>query len=140
MDAALGFLLTGPAAIAGVFVGGDSACAGPAADGGVALLDQRVARQLVIAQPVFDLFGRPGGERVDCQDAVDDLERFERGAVAVLIAFTAGDAGVEIGQRLGQRLDLAKGAAGVRRSAPQVAARVGGGQGGGVGRDVTHIG
>ncbi|MCY1383198.1 hypothetical protein D9M69_713010 [compost metagenome] len=72
----------------------------------------------MVAEPGLDLLGRPGGERIDGQNAVGGLERFERGAVGVLIAFAAGDAGVEAGQRLSQRLDLANGAAGVGLVAP----------------------
>ncbi|MNY11257.1 hypothetical protein D3C86_1442770 [compost metagenome] len=57
-----------------------------------------------------------------------------------MIAFAAGDAGIEPAHSLSQRLDLANGAAGVGCAAPQVAARIGDGQGGGVGRYVAHVG
>lgn len=113
-----------PASSARIFALIDGTRAGPAADGAIALLDQRMARQVVLVQPGLDVVGVPVGQRIDPQHPVQHLERFQLRPRRGLIAFAPGDDGVEPGRRPRQGSDLAQVAAGVGIRLPKVVAGV----------------
>src|SRR4029079_11387421 len=105
-----GIRLPPPAAGAHGLALGDRLRAGRAAERRVALLVERMGRDLVLAQVVPDLVLLPLGERVQLHDravVVVDLDLADVGARRPLVATKAGDPGVEIGERARQRLHLA---------------------------------
>src|SRR5258706_15283688 len=96
MYAAFGLLRTRPAAGAHVGVllshGGG---AGPAADRGEAVGDQRVGRQVMFGGVGVKLGLGPVGERVELQLAIVLLDYRQADAVAPMEALAAGEPGVE---------------------------------------------
>src|SRR5436190_5687894 len=99
-----------PATRALLLAGLDRARARSAADRRVALVVERVVRDVVLAHVVPDLVLRPLGERVQLDDravVVVDLDLADVRARRPLVAAQAGDPGVESMQHLRQRLHLA---------------------------------
>src|SRR6188472_3672375 len=92
----------------------DRARARSAADRGVALVVERVVRNVPFAHVVPDVLLVPLGERVELHDravVVVDLDLADVGAARPLVAAQAGDPRVERMQVLGERADLAEVAA-----------------------------
>src|ERR1700722_14835793 len=113
MDAAFGLAGPGPAAAARVGTRLDLDGAGRAADGGVAVVDQRVNQHVVDGDVVVDLLLAPADDRVDLDHLplVVPLDHLGLAALAGLVAAHAGDPRVVVGQRPLPRLDLAQVAA-----------------------------
>ena len=124
MYTAFGLGGSGPAAEAAVLAGLDGCGAGPAADRPVALIDERMPRQVLCVEPGLDLFLRPVVQRIDPDPTLEELERPEVTPVEGLAPLAAGDHGVDAGQSSLERTYLAKVAAGVGVDAPQVVAGV----------------
>src|SRR5882724_5773905 len=97
---------TGAVGLAGL----DRPGARRAADRRVALVVERVVRDVVLAHVLPDLVLRPLGERVQLDDravVVVDLDLADVGAGSPLVAAEPGDPGVERREMLVQGLDLA---------------------------------
>src|SRR6478735_8922789 len=89
---------------------GDRLRAGRAADRGVALLVERMGRNLILTEVVPDLVLLPLGEWVELHDravVVVDLDLPDVGARCPLVAAEAGHPRVEVGERPRQWLHLA---------------------------------
>src|ERR1700685_2743750 len=108
MNAALGLSGPGPAPAARVGTRLDPGGAGRAADGGVALVGQRIDQHAVGDDVVVDLLLAPADDRVDLDHLtpVVPLHHLALAAVAGLVAAHAGDPRVIVAQRPLQRLDL----------------------------------
>src|SRR5580698_5524606 len=142
MNAALGLSGPGPAPAARVGTRLDPGGAGRAADGGVALVDQRVDQHAVGDDVVVDLLLAPADDRVDLDHLppVVPLDHLGLAAVTGLVPADAGDPRVIVGQRPLQRLDLAQVAAQVRVAPVEPGAELGVLLGDGAGRgDVDQV-
>src|SRR3954470_21592351 len=109
-----GVRLPPPAAGAARCAGLDRARARSAADRGVALVVERVVRDVALAHVVPDLLLVPLGERIELHDravVVVDLDLADVRAARPLVAAQAGDPRVERVQVLGERPHLAQVAA-----------------------------
>src|SRR4029434_11009957 len=116
MNPALHLLLSIPSSAAFVRPGHHAASARDASDAGVTVVVKRVVWQFVSHDVIPDLAARPGGQRIDLDQAVSrvPLDYADVGARRRLIAPERGDPGVVAFERRGQRLDLANAAAEVR--------------------------
>ena len=103
MDAAFVLVEAGPAPGAIVLARRDPPRAGHAADGGIAVLHQGMARQLVRLGIGFQFRPGPLPQRIEAEAAFELFHRLHAGAFAGLEALAPGDLGVERLQRLGQR-------------------------------------
>src|SRR3546814_2399651 len=65
VDPAFGLVLSGPATGAWVLAGGDPRSAGPAADRGIAVVDQRVDQDAVLGDVTLDVLVAPTRDRRD---------------------------------------------------------------------------
>src|SRR5690242_11443515 len=110
MQPALG--LRGAAPAAGALVGfafGDGAGAGPAADAGEALVVERVVRDVLVENPLPDVFLRPIRQRADLHEVelLVPLDDRRPSAVGALVATDAAHPGMVFGRRVAQHLHLA---------------------------------
>ena len=128
MNAAFHFVPALPSARARVFAGRDLAGAGGAADRGVALFDQRMARQRVQGHIGLDIRLAPRSERIELQPpfrvSVVDLEARQARARGGLEALAPANRGIEAAKRARQRLHLSDLAAPVRVPRPAQAVLV----------------
>ena len=106
MDAALGLAGAGPSAAARVVAGGDPARAGPAADAGIAVVDERVDEDAVVGDVGLDLLVAPASQGRDLDLALLGVPADDRrdDPVVGLGAAQAGGPGVVLRQRVGERL------------------------------------
>ena len=113
VDPALGLGGAGPAAAARVVAGRDASGARPAADAGVAVVDERVHQDAVVGDVGVDLLVAPAGQRGDLDLALAGVPADDRrdDAVVGLGATQSGGPGVVLRERVGERLDLAQRAA-----------------------------
>src|ERR1051326_8251135 len=119
VDAAFVLVETGPAAVAIAFAGVQPPGAGNAADGGIAVLHQRMARQRVLGEIRFEIAGAPLGQRIEAEAALEIFDRGHGGAGMGLEALASGDDGIEAVERAAQRPYLAQVAAGIGMLGPQ---------------------
>src|SRR5436305_8346263 len=75
VNAAFGLGQSGPAPGARIIRCAALDRTGNAADRAIALSDQRMARQVVVLDIIFDIFGIESGERFDLEPSVLHLER-----------------------------------------------------------------
>src|SRR5579862_8129389 len=93
MDTAFFLVAVGPTAGTIVLAGGNAARARHATDGGITVVDQRVARQSVLLRVGFDLRQGPIRERIETKAALEELNRLHLGALARLKALAPSDLG-----------------------------------------------
>ena len=127
VDPALGLFETRPAAGARRAARPDRLGAVGAADRGVALIVQRVVREVVLMDVVPDVALGPVRERVQLPEpeALVPAELRGLGATAGVLAADAGDPAVDGRERPAHRLDLAHAAAGVGVALPELVAVLG---------------
>src|SRR5579872_2264074 len=113
MDAAFLLVAVGPAAGTIVLAGGNAARARHATDGGIAVVDQRMARQIVLLRVGFELLQGPIRERIEAKAALEELDSLHLGALARLKALAPRDLRRKGFERALQGNDLAQIAAGV---------------------------
>src|ERR1700742_1662669 len=119
MDAAFVLVEAGPAAVAVALARPHTPRARHATDGGIAVLDQRMARQDG-GRDVDRAIGlAPTGQWVESEPAVEELDLAHGVARLGLEALAAGDLGGEARQRATDRDHLAELAAGVGVARPQ---------------------
>src|SRR5690349_21567384 len=108
MDAALGLVRTCPATAARVLAGGDPAGARRAADGGVAVVHERVHQDVVLGDVPLDVLVAPAGQRGHLDLALLGVPADDRrdDPVVGLGPAQAGGPRVVLGQRTLERLHL----------------------------------
>ena len=109
MNSAFQLLLSVPSAAAFVRPGDHAASAGDAADTRVAVVVERVVGQFVSHDVIPNPPARPGGQRIDLDQAVSRVpfDDADVGPRRRLIAPERRDPGVVTLERFGQRHDLA---------------------------------
>ena len=118
MNTALGFVPALPAARTWIFAWGNLMRAWLASDRRKTLCHQRVTRQIMLLEVVFDVLRRPINQRIDLKPAsavrIVNFEARKLRPLAVLKRFPAGERGIISGQSFGQWNDFSDLAASIR--------------------------